>query len=622
MDDEDREAALEDEKIQLSEAFTASAVGGNARAFGRGLSDLISHGDASLGLGLLMKMGWREGQGIGPKVRRPARLHDTEALSTHVPESHLFAPDDVVVVGVIRKIDHHGLGYGAMSAHCTHEPAGFTRRMSEEDVLNLDGFGMTGSSRSLMAGRSKDTKGQGGGMGFGMLNDNGSDDDDGYQMAPKISRTRTLTGLKKRKKKKLSSGTVLANPALGSKPAFKSQSTILKQRDGRLCRDGSSPLPGFVLGNISVSSESFGSSVTASDLPSVPQGWRSSKHQSCEAGEAPAGMLNVLSSARNSTPHNPRSRAFALGEAPLPGKSIFDFLSNAARERLVAASGRTNLPPAGGEALLAQSSKDCHEGSNTRRRLPVLDKETAVIAIERGKSARGPYADDEAKQSRYRAYLTHSAGLISDYPAKPDSLSWREFAQEQEEFYGCAQLFRPMTGIMATRFTTSTHTHMSSDSMNTVESGRRSSLPNDSQPLDGAEQAAQLGLYGQLTRSEQDFFPTRLLCKRFNVPFRDPNPVSLEPSQARPTVTLSSLDTGQFLDDRKEELLSTENINRLLSAGPSEPTSNCGSSLQALGTTAVAAAAAAAGLNSDGTTDKKPDEDVFRAIFGDESDHD
>lgn len=156
--------------------------------------------------------------------------------------------------------------------------------------------------------------------------------------------------------------------------------------------------------------------------------------------------------------------------------------------------------------------------------------------------------------------------------------------------------------------------------MNTVESGRRSSLPNDSQPLDGAEQAAQLGLYGQLTRSEQDFFPTRLLCKRFNVPFRDPNPVSLEPSQARPTVTLSSLDTGQFLDDRKEELLSTENINRLLSAGPSEPTSNCGSSLQALGTTAVAAAAA--GLNSDGTTDKKPDQDVFRAIFGDESDHD
>ncbi|KAG7146118.1 hypothetical protein HYQ46_005093 [Verticillium longisporum] len=108
-----------------------------------------------------------------------------------------------------------------MSAHYTHEPAGFTRRTNEEDVLNIDGFGMTGPSRSLMADRSKDTKGHGGGMGFGILNDNGSDDDDG---------------------------------------------------------------------------------------------------------------------ARNSTPHNPRSRALALGEAPLPGKSIFDFLSNAARERLVAAS--------------------------------------------------------------------------------------------------------------------------------------------------------------------------------------------------------------------------------------------------------------------------------------------
>ncbi|KAG7146119.1 hypothetical protein HYQ46_005094 [Verticillium longisporum] len=74
MDDEDREAALEDEKIQLSEAFTAGTVGGNTRAFGRGLSDLIYHGDASLGLGLLMKMGWREGQGIGPKNRTSLRL--------------------------------------------------------------------------------------------------------------------------------------------------------------------------------------------------------------------------------------------------------------------------------------------------------------------------------------------------------------------------------------------------------------------------------------------------------------------------------------------------------------------------------------------------------------------
>ncbi|EEY22106.1 G patch domain-containing protein [Verticillium alfalfae VaMs.102] len=559
-------------------------------------------------------MGWREGQGIGPKVRRPARLHDTEAVSTHVPESHLFAPDDVAVVSVIRKIDHHGLGYSAMCAHDTHEPAGFTRRTSEEDVLNTDGFGMKETSRSLMGGRSKDTKGHGGGMGFGILNDNGSDDDDGYQMAPRISRIRTLTGSKKRKKKKLPSGTVLANPALGSKPAFKSQPIILKQRDGRLCRDGSSPLPGFVLGDITVSSESSGSSGTVSDPPNVPQGWRSSKHQSSEAGEAPAGMLNVLSSAGNSTVHDPRSRALALGEVPLPGKSIFDFLSTAARERLVAASGRTNLPPAGGETVLAQSSKDCHEDSNTRQRLPVLDKETAVIAIERGKGARGPYADDEEKQSRYRAYLAHSAGLISDHPAKPNSLGWREFAQEQQEFYGCAQLFRPMTGIMATRFTTSTLNHVSSDPKNTVESSRRSPVPNESQPLDGAEQAARLGLYGQLTRSGQDFFPTRLLCKRFNVPFRDPSLVGLEPFQARSTVTLSSLNIGHFLDDRKEEPLSNEDIGSLLSTRPSEPIGSYGSLLQEPRT--------AAGLNSDGTTQKKPDEDVFKAIFGDDSDCD
>lgn len=35
--------------------------------------------------------------------------------------------------------------------------------------------------------------------------------------------------------------------------------------------------------------------------------------------------------------------------------------------------------------------------------------------------------------------------------------------------------------------------------------------------MDPAEEAARMGMYGPMTRSTSTFYPTRLLCKRFNV---------------------------------------------------------------------------------------------------------
>ena len=53
--------------------------------------------------------------------------------------------------------------------------------------------------------------------------------------------------------------------------------------------------------------------------------------------------------AAKSSQLNPLSRATILGEKQLPGKSVFDFLSISARDRLAAATGKADLPEAKGE---------------------------------------------------------------------------------------------------------------------------------------------------------------------------------------------------------------------------------------------------------------------------------
>jgi G patch domain-containing protein 1 len=68
---------------------------------------------------------------------------------------------------------------------------------------------------------------------------------------------------------------------------------------------------------------------------------------------------------------------------------------------------------------------------------------------------------------------------------------------------------------MATRFTSSTTApKIASDAPDFKDTLLSKPAPK---PEDPAEQAARLGMYGPLTRSSSDWYPTRLLCKRFNV---------------------------------------------------------------------------------------------------------
>ncbi|KAJ2957518.1 hypothetical protein NQ176_g11239 [Zarea fungicola] len=209
---------------------------------------------------------------------------------------------------------------------------------------------------------------------------------------------------------------------------------------------------------------------------------------------------------------DPKARAAILGEKSLPGKSVFDYLSSSARDRLAIASGKSNLPPGRGEVPAEYVSSPEEKLKALWDQVTKVDRDTAAAAIARGSS--GPYADDDGKRNRYQAYLEHGANPDRPLPAKPTHMTDDDYLREMNEFFNCARIFKPMTGFMASRFTTAKTTQPA-----TVDNSKAGDLVTHAEPKlsDPAEEAAKIGMYGRLTRSVRDFYPTRLLCKRFNV---------------------------------------------------------------------------------------------------------
>ncbi|KAI1429769.1 hypothetical protein F5Y12DRAFT_725349 [Xylaria sp. FL1777] len=508
MDEEDLADAAEAEQLQTAQGF--AGLGSTEDGVRRGgLADLFRVQGDTMGVKLLRRMGWKDGQGIGPKVRRKARLEiaSKPGAAQEAGETYLFAPKNVAMIAFFRKKDRKGLGFEGESRLT---PMRNTSKLEAGESSDEETLGPPLRRPGLLKKEKKNKFGKGG-IGIGILNDTGSDDEDPYEIGPKISYNRIIGGDKKKKK----TGTTTANPALGAAPVFRSRKNILARsgKNLRKCHDGRLPLDGFVFGT---EADPLTSSIDSDKYPppQIPPGWKSSRERKVEAEKA-----NYISTAdaAKSFKLDPKSRAALLGEAQLPGKSVFDFLSAEARERLASATGKTNLPPALGEVPAEFALTEAEKQQELLRQLPELDKVTAVAALTRGASGSGPapYADDEGKRGRYRAYLEYAAGFTKTIPSKPAGMKMQDWMRELHEFVSCARIFKPMTGLMASRFTTSTAKPTAAG----AGGGKGESLLHipPEKPKDPAEEAARLGMYGAMTRTVTDFYPTRLLCKRFNV---------------------------------------------------------------------------------------------------------
>ncbi|KAK4157052.1 hypothetical protein C8A00DRAFT_40534 [Chaetomidium leptoderma] len=571
MDEEDLADAEESKRIQTQAAF--SGLGTTA--------DDATRASETMGAKLLRRMG-------------KARL-DLGSDPKDAGGAHLFAPENVSMISFVRKTDHKGLGY---AGETRLTPINRSARTSGANDSDEDDDGQA-------TGRKKEREKSRGGIGIGILNDTGSDDEDPYEI-----------GGDKRKKK----ATTSINPTLKTKPAFipSKKSALGKVALGvRKCHDGRLPLEGFIFGKGQDALTSETNAEGKYPPPKIPPGWVSAKQPKSQADAA--GYVSTADAAKAST-LDPKLRAAILGEKQLPGKSVFDFMSADARERLASATGKQDLPPARGEVPAGYALSEADRLQELLGRVPELGKETAVAAISRGAGGNAPYKDDEAKRSRYISFLEYEAGFKPTPGTQPPKMNNEEWLREMHEFYNCARIFKPMTGFMASRFTTSTTTKPSSGSGGETEDKDLISKPPP-KPQDPAEEAAKLGMFGPLTRSVTDFYPTRLLCKRFNV--KPPQHVQPDDYPAagpsKPKYDASS----QFGVYREHDPLRQEPPALELgsvSASASTPGDSSSTPAREEATSQKAAAPETAVVDSsrnEALEGKRAGEDVFKDIFGD-----
>lgn len=618
MDEEDLAEQAENEKLQTANGFAGLGSTDQDEVRRSGLADLFRARGETMGVKLLKRMGWKEGQGIGPKVQRQARLDVGGTSGTHSHDhetSHLFAPENVQMIGFVKKLDRKGLGYqgeSKLNLISVESKPGAGDSSNEEDTGN-----------PLMrpsAFKKKKGKPVRGGIGIGILNDTGSDDDDPYAVGPRISYNKIIGGDKKKKK---APNTTSANPSLRSAPVFISKKSTLSKagKNLRRCHDGRLPLDGFDFGTFSDDLTSAINSQGKYPPPEIPPGWKSNKEKPGDSGND--SYLSMGDAAKASS-LDPKSRAALLGETQLPGKSVFDFLNPAARDRIANVTGKSNLPRALGEVPAGYALTPEEKQRELLSRVPELEKNTAIAAITRGASGSAPYADNEGKRARYRAYLEYFAGFgKASLPMKALLQSNEDWLRELKEFHGCAMIFRPMTGMMASRF-------MTSSSTNPIGG----STPNNTdlvakpapKPADPAEEAAKMGMYGTMTRSSAEFYPTRLLCKRFNVP----PPVHHQPDIDTEATRRAIVSTGpgampfdipipsrtngaaitldELLDQAQNEITNDEN--------PVEVAQN----VSKTGETAPVAEITIDSSVNEALEGTRAQDDVLKAIFGDSSD--
>lgn len=622
MDEEDLREAEEAKQLQTAEGFAGFGSTEEDSIRLGGLMDVLKIGGDAMGVKLLKRMGWREGQGIGPKVRRRVKAEDGDHDGD---ETHLFAPENAPMVSFNRKNDHKGVGYegesGLAGAERTRSGADASRtpeRDSDDDI---------GLSLTSIKPKKKKRDVKRGGFGVGILNDTGSDDEDPYQIGPQISYNKVIGGEKKKKKgtengKKIISA---ANPLLRSKPVFISKKIAgPKTLSGfRRCHDGRLPLDGFVLSSIEGNSSWVADGVKKYTPPEIPKDWKSSKKPT-ESRDV-SGYKSTADAAKASS-LDPKSRAVLLGETQLPGKSVFDFMTPQARDRLATVTGKTNLPPALSEkAPRGFESTDQEKQRDLWSMVPILGKDIALEALGRGARGWMPYAEDEGKRSRYRSYLEGQAGLQQGLPQQAPGVSSDDWAQELHEFAHAARMFKPMTGMMASRFTTSSsQPKLASDVPESSTEQPLLSKPT-AKPEDPAEAAAKMGMYGPMTRSVQQFYPSRLLCKRFNI--KPPAHVQMDPGDApEGPGTTDFAGGGRFQSasyqagtNSKLELVSKDMVNRmLLESGDSALMAEATS----VSNREQAKEAVIDPEHNEALEGERPGEAVFKAIFGSDDEND
>ncbi|KAH7909692.1 hypothetical protein BJ138DRAFT_195776 [Hygrophoropsis aurantiaca] len=488
----------------------------------------------SIGARILKKMGWRLGQGIGPRITWRQREiqfgRNPDVDSTEADEEakrHMYAPRDTPLLIVGRKDDSHGLGYNS-------------------------GLGLHATLGSQ--GPNNDTKGPklAGGFGLGALNDADEDDLDVYDSSNMHTRNRTAYDASDMYDEER---IVMGNKQHGQptgRSSAKAQAPARPTLGKGTFRDGTHSLEGFVVSDKPVAEDQW------FPIPDIPAGWTPNPKRVWEQAKvadsnkentatAPPPIIKPSEPQTHSqwkTGISADQRGAILGETPLPTgpRSVFEFISKKDQERIKSAAGGRSDQPSSPDFIPATSSPE----SSSAPSLPHTEVHVAQSAL-RGFQ---PFTADPAKQVRYTAYLQAHAnpGSGASIPAQLSGQDVETYAREMRDYAKAAALFRPISGAMAGRFTSAAVLDLGPKIVEGLHTpAAESALNDEDEKMDVDEKvderreeapkvhAARVGMFGALTREVTPWQPARLLCKRFGV--KDPNPDVTAPQAAASSST-------------------------------------------------------------------------------------
>ncbi|KAG5200637.1 hypothetical protein JEQ12_005171 [Ovis aries] len=489
------------------------------------LDDLITPAKLSIGFELLRKMGWKEGQGIGPRVkRRPRRQKPDPGVKIYgcalppggsegsededddyLPENVTFAPKDVTPVDFTPKDNVHGLAYKGLDPHqalfgTSGEHFNLFSGAPEETSNLLGDIGVNKGRKLGISGQA---------FGVGALEE---EDDDIYAME-------TLSKY----------DTVLKDEEPGdglygwtAPRQYKSQKE--SEKDLRYI--------GKILDGFSLASKPL-SSKKVYPPPELPRDYRPVHYfrPVVAATSENSHLLQVLSESAGKPTNDPGThsrhqlnackRGELLGETPIQGAptSVLEFLSQKDKERLKEVKQATDLKAA---QLRARSLAQSASGSRPQPSSPDVGRCSWHMALSGGTATTRtsnfkPFAKDPAKQKRYEEFLVNMKRGQKDALERcldPGMTEW-ERGRERDEFARAALLYASSHSTLSSRFT---HAKEEDDS-DQVE------VPRDQEnDVSDKQSAVKMKMFGKLTRDTFEWHPDKLLCKRFNVP--DPYPDS------------------------------------------------------------------------------------------------
>ncbi|TTK32048.1 G patch domain-containing protein 1 [Bagarius yarrelli] len=435
---------------------------------------------SSIGVELLRKMGWKDGQGVGPRVKRlprkqepvvtdvkvygcappPAGSEESENDDEFAPVNVTFAPKDVTPVDFTPKDDVHGLGYRGLDP--------LRALTSGSGASHIDLFTLDSDRTSLFGGRKAKQHRRGGisGQGFG-VGAMEEEDDDIYHKDTMSNYDVVLGG---------------EEPGDGLYGWTAPQQYKQKKKDSR--RDAAyvgKILEGFTLASKPVERK------TVFPPPVLPRDYRPVHHFRpvvdmasvsplvAQALQASRGQISPDAPQQSRHMLDSSQRREMLGETSLQGpRSVFELLDSKDRERLneIRKAAENKSSTLQDRFQSSATSSHLHTQIQVSKTHPDVqvpvprapDTYQQALSAWSSPTAQNskvfkPFEKNPSKQARYESYISHlkqGAKDALELSLDPSMTEW-ERSREQDEFMRAAVLYKPSNSSLYSRFTRAKH---------------------------------------------------------------------------------------------------------------------------------------------------------------------